>query len=334
MLSASLSSLPSLLLSGLREALEWPLLAWLKCHEPVELLHPDGRREVFVAGRPSSGHAAAAFRAVLLPADEVLFLDLALPDLPEGELLEAVALEVERASPFQLADTVWGMRTRRISDVRLSVRVALTARQTALTRIDAVGGPGARPEVWADAGDPVVIGGFGEAARRTAERRSERFRFVLMALVLAGFCALAVLPFLQLRGVVLDAQRQYAALQASSAPALASRDALGRMRQQAEAVNGSLNGQVDLLGLLEVLSETIPDTTYLTNVEVRGTTVKLTGQGPGASAVVDKLGATPQFAGLRSTSAINRVGRDGDERFSVEFEYRHGVTVASTGAAR
>lgn len=334
MLSASLSLLPSLLLSGLREALEWPLLAWLKCHEPVELLHPDGRREVFVAGRPSSGHAAPAFRAVLLPADEVLFLDLALPDLPEGELLEAVALEVERASPFQLADTVWGMRTRRISDVRLSVRVALTARQTALTRIDAVGGPGARPEVWADAGDPVVIGGFGEAARRTAERRSERFRFVLMALVLAGFCALAVLPFLQLRGVVLDAQRQYAALQASSAPALASRDALGRMRQQAEAISEVVRGQVDLPGLLEILSEVLPDSTHLVSLEARGEEVRLTGQGVSASSVVDKLGALPSFSGLRSTSAISRIGQSGEERFSVELKYRQPSADKPSGAAQ
>lgn len=334
MLSASLSSLPSLLLSGLREALDWPLLAWLKCHEPVELVHPDGRRETYAAGRPAPRGRAVAYRAIVLPADEVLFLDLTLPDLPEDERAEAVALEVERASPFPLAETVWGARTRRIADDRLSVRVALAARQAALARLDAVGGSGLRPEVWADPADPVVMGGFGEALRRKAERRSERLRLVLLGLVFAGFCALAVLPFLQLRAVVLDAQRQYAALQASSASALASRDALGRMRQQAEVVNASVLGQVDLLGLLEVLSEAIPDTTYLTNIEVRGTTVKLTGQGPAASAVVDKLGSLPQLAGLRSTSAISRIGRDGDERFSVEFEYRRPAVLANAGGAQ
>lgn len=334
MLSASLSSLPSLLLSGLREALDWPLLAWLKCHEPVELVHPDGRREAFIAGRPAPGRSAPDYRAALLPADEVLFLDLTLPDLPESERAEAVALEVERASPFPLGDTVWGARARRIADDRLSVRVALTARHAALARLDAISGAGQKPEVWADAADPVVIGGFGESIRQQAERNKARLRLLLLVLGFVGFCALAVLPFLQLRGVVLDAQRQYAALQASSAPALASRDTLGRMRQQAEAVNGSLRDQIDLLGLLEVLSDAIPDTTYLTNLEVRGATVKLTGQGPAASAVVEKLGAMPQLAGLRSTSAISRVGRDGDERFSVEFEYRRPAQVAGAGGAQ
>lgn len=334
MLSASLSSLPSLLLSGLREALDWPVLAWLKCHEPVELVHPDGRREAFIAGRPAPGRPAPDYRAALLPADEVLFLDLTLPDLPESERAEAVALEVERASPFPLGETVWGARARRIADDRLSVRVALTARHAALARLDAISGAGQKPEVWADAADPVVIGGFGESIRRRAERNKVRLRLSLLVLGFAGFCALAVLPFLQLRAVVLDAQRQYAALQASSAPALASRDTLGRMRQQAEAVNGSLRDQIDLLGLLEVLSDAIPDTTYLTNLEVRGATVKLTGQGPAASAVVEKLGAMPQLSGLRSTSAISRVGRDGDERFSVEFEYRRPAPVTSAGGAQ
>lgn len=309
-------------MGGLRESSDWPLLAWLNCHEPVELIHPDGRRESFVSGHVTAG-LHAAHHAVLLPGDEVLFMDLKLPDLPEGELVDAIGLEVERSSPFPPDETVWGWRSHRLDEYSLAVQVALASRKTATFRLETVATGGDRSEVWALAGDrPIVIKGFGESLRRSSEVRQTRLRIGLSILVLAGLGLLVALPFFQMRKVVFDAQDRFATLQAASAPAITKRDALGRIRQQSDAINQTLQGQTDLLGLLEVLSQVVPDSTYLSNLEARGSTVKVTGHGPAASAVVDMLGATPQFASLRSTSAIAKFGREGEERFSVEFEYR------------
>lgn len=329
-------SFVSLFISGLREALEWPWLRWMNRPQPVELIGGDDATGRLPADRKSRTRADKRVCAVVLPADLVLIRELILPDLAEPQKLEALVLSVERSSPFQSSDTVWGSRSQRLDDQRIAVRLALTSRQAIEHHLQTLSGRDASAvEVWAECDPPLVINGFGEGRRLARERSRRHLMLALSGAVLVGCLLLAVWPFMQIRQVVFEAQAAHAAMQQASARALADREALGRARDQAAAISAALQGQVRLLGLLESLSRAIPDSAHLTNLEVQGGLVKLTGQGPAASSIVDKLGASPQFASLRSTSAITRVGRDGAaERFSVEFQFQPSERLSETEPAQ
>lgn len=319
----------------MREVLDWPWLAWTRTQERVDLIDGDDASGFRRDDRSPAATGRGGACAVVLPADLVLARDLVLPDLSEHERMQALVLEVERSSPFAAADTVWGWQARRIDDGLMSIRLALTSRQAVERHLHAFQGlDAARVEVWAERDPPVILSGFGEVRRHARERKHLHRVLALVGAVVVGFVVLAVVPFLQVRQIVFEAQAQYASLQLSSAKALADRDSLSRARTQGEAIGAVLRSQSDLLGLLEALSRAVPDAVHLNNLEVRGDLVKMAGQGPAASAIVDQLGALPQFAGLRPTSAITRVGRDGAERFSVEFRYLAPSNTAEGASSR
>lgn len=318
----AVSSILSTFRAGLREALDWPWLSWLKCPAAVAVSLPNGTRRVMRGARVVPGSESARFSAVVLPPEQILFRRLTLPALADAELVEALALEVANVTPFDAADTVWGWRLDRRDDAAARVTVALTSRRRVEDYLATRSNPaGELPELWADADPPLMLGDFGEQPRALAERRSRRLlaTFGLLTVMLAMLVVSS--PYLQLRQQVFDAQQRFEDLQRNSAAVTANREALIRMRAQGEAIAAVLAAQPDVLALLEELTVTIPDAVYLTNLDVQGTSVRITGQGPAASALVDRLGAQPRFRGLRATSAITRVGDDGTERFSVEFEF-------------
>ena len=300
--------------AGLVEALEWPSLRWLKPEPAVQVFDPER-----LGGQlPSARHVAFC-----MPAGRVLSLEHRLPDLPADALEQALAFEVERASPFGMDNTAWGWRIVERGEDGVTVRLALAAKadiEHVLTELPVA--LRARTEVWAERNPPLWLQGYGEGRRLGAIRRGVALRTTLLAAVVAGFFVLAVTPFLQTRAVVLDAQRQYEQLSQSAAGAVAERDALLRIHAVGEAVALAQKGETTVLPLLETLSLAVPDTAYVAFYEQQGGRVKVTGQGTNVSDLIGKLGGMKEFVGLRTTSAITRVSEDGVERFSVEFYFQ------------
>lgn len=308
--------------SGLHELLDWPLLGWLRAHARIYVLRANGA-EQWIEGDcqliPGKG-ARVLFRAFELPEEYVLFQDLNLPDLPEPALRRALALQVERISPFSPDESVWGWRCLERSDDGLKVRLAVTSRRQIERCRQSLGDrANGIDEVWAEAEPVLLLQGFGEGRRRAFETGRFRLRLTLATVVLAGFFILSSLHFLHLRAITLEAQERYDQLQRVSAEVLAHRDELMRLQSVASTVEHAITTQADLLTAIELLSETLPDSVYVSSLDQDGNVVRITGQGPNASAVVEKLGQVPRFKNVRSIGAITRLNDDGIERFSVEF---------------
>lgn len=324
-MSFSLSSVLALFASGLREALDWPLLSWLRSREPVAVTGSDGT-QFWVRGHSVlAKHAKGKARcqALVLPPEKVLVFDLSLPDLPEAELEKALQLEVERASPFSAEQTVWGWALLARSGSAVAVRLALASRASVEEHRESLGAlSGWRvDEVWAAHEPPVVLRGFGETARAHRERRYTAIALALLLAVLAGGLVLLLLPFMQLRATVFDAQSRYAVLEQQTAEIRANREQLLKLHAIGSALEQSYGAQADLVGAIEALAEALPDSVFVVTFEQRGNVVRFTGQGPAASTVVDRLGAVSAFENFRSTSAITRIDEEGNERFSVEFSF-------------
>jgi len=95
--------------------------------------------------------------------------------------------------------------------------------------------------------------------------------------------------------------------------------ARNRKIAQISAVRNEKKGAVPLVSILEEMSHVIPDTTWLTDIEVDGDTVTFTGFSASAAALISVLEASPLFRSPTFNAPIVRVGNQDGERFTINM---------------
>lgn len=307
---------------GWSEALRWPVFNWLCPGEPVRVVLADGAEEW--AGADPGTRALpvdmSTARAFVLPDELVLVRTLTMPSLTRDDLYDALLLQVATASPFSPDDSVWGWSDRTQEDGRLIVRLAISSRALVEPYLAKRGVSGLSDvEVWAPPADEMlVIGGFGENARRLRNQKRSRNVLAAMALVVCAVILLILSPFLLLRAQAMDAQLRYAALEAEAAPAIETRERLLHASTRLERILQAHHSQIDLVVLLARLTELIPDNAYLERLEINGRQVRIGGVASNAAMLLDQLGSHDGFKDVRTPSAIARRA-DGTETFFIEF---------------
>jgi general secretion pathway protein L len=305
-----------------------PAISWITPQLPVKLLQADGGESLWLGDRRleagAGGARSSVFTAIELPADLVLSRSLVLPGLSQADLRDAIALEVRDSNPFDPADLVWGYRAQAAGPEQVQVTAVLAARRLAVQHIERVqpqSVEAAPPEVWAmvDDGPPIVLQGFGEGlrARRAARGRLLAYGLIVLGLMLAT--AVAVTPAVQLRLRTLQAVAAYQALQQRAGPAVAEREALLRGREDLAGLREVMGEHVDPMVALDVLTELIPDDTWLQRVQAQGTRFTLSGQTPNAAALMNTLSSHPGLRDVRAPSAATRGYGSNRESFVVEF---------------
>lgn len=308
---------------GLREALAWPVFSWLEPVQPVAVLGEDGCEQLCDArtGLPlPTATCQNAVRAVLLPEEFVLRRQLRLPDLCDEDLLTALNLHAVEHAPFPLEELVLGWRKTLRDDGMIDVDLAFTARLHVEQYLrERNFDPVDPPEVWVStAGPALVLRGFGEQRRARSLRRQRVANLAALLVFFLACIALLVTPFLLKRAQIFDAQARYAALSAQTAQSVAQREALVRAASRVRVLSDRLSGRADLSRMLAQLTRALPDTAYLTQLEVAGTKVRIVGAAENAAALVERLAAQPGFLNVKTPSAISR-SADGRETFSIEF---------------
>jgi general secretion pathway protein L len=316
-----LTALPAYLLEGWAEALQWPALRWLTPAEPVRVLEADGTDtcRLGVSSRRIAAPRKVRFAAVALPEDILLRRSLALPPLNDDDVRQAVELDVRSASPFAEDDTAWGYAVRHGEPLR--VDIAITSRRLIERQLEAAGPrlAGIRPEVWADGDPPVVIGGYGEAARLARSRRLRWLLFVLLAVAAVLVGALAVTPTLQLRAQAMEAVRKQQELARAVSTQVQMRDELAKVGDQVRLLAKASEARQDVVALIDEITRRVPDDTVLNRLEIAGNTVRLAGQADNAAQLLQTLGAVPAFREVRAPGGIARAPAGGKEGFAIEF---------------
>jgi general secretion pathway protein L len=328
--------------ASLRQLHDHPALAWITAQLPVRLIEASGGESLWLGGRKLEATGgelrSARFTAVELPADLALSRSLVLPPLSKNDMRDAVALDVRDSNPFDPADLVWGYRTGAAAAGPVNVKTVLASRRQ-VTQYLQTAAPGlvaaATPEVWvmADDGAPVVLAGFGEAARA---RRAARGRMLAYALMLCGLmlaAAIAITPTVQLHLRTLQAVAAYQALQQRAAPAIAQRDAMVRGREDLANLQEVMSDHIEPLVAIDMLTQLIPDDTWLQRVQAQGTRFTLTGQTPDAAALMNKLSSNPGLRDVRAPSPATRAGGTNKESFVVEFTVEPGMLRRPAAAA-
>lgn len=319
-----------------------PALAWITPQFPVRLIEAGGGQSLWLGGSKldatESALGSARFTAVEVPGDLALMRQIELPQLSERDLRDAVALEVRDSNPFDPADLVWGYRSSVGAPGRLDVVTVLASRSQVVQHIeqlapDQLQSPSLEAWVMAPDGVPVVLGGFGEAARARRAVRGRALIYALMVLTLLLATAVAVTPTVQLHLRAAQAAAAYQALLQRAGPAMAQRDALVRGRDDLANLKEVMSDHIEPLVVIDALTQLIPDDTWLQRIQAQGPKFTLTGQTPNAAALMNTLSSNPALKDVRAPSPATRASAN-RENFVVEFTVAPGMlrlTSAATG---
>jgi len=310
----------------LLEPLRWlaarPPLAWLAPRQTVRLLRADGSQALWLGDRPVTGDPAGApFTAVELPEDRVLRRVLRLPALSPQDVRSAVAVEAVAASPFERTDLVYGWRADEAPGGGLLVQIAVSGRRPVAQTLAERLGDAPRAEVWVldERQRPVVLEGYGEAARRRRGDRGAWVGYALLLLALALAAALAVTPTVKLKLRAMQAAMAWSALEPKAATPLAQRDTLVRLQDDLLALQEATADRVDPLAVMDLLTRLVPDDTWLQRLQVQGARVVISGQTPNTAALMNTLSTHPDVKDVRAPNPATRAMGGTRENFTVEL---------------
>lgn len=310
-----------------------PWRRWLTPAMPVRLLLPDGSDAIWSGqGKPlqfkpdAKALARARFVGVVLPEELLLRRSWTLPPLPDVARQSAVELELRGISPFAAGDALSVHAFDPASDGKLQVHAALMSHVHVAQYLAAQSprpGNAADPEAWVGLGPNNaqwrVVPGFGGGRR---ERRQSLWVVLAVFMVLACLAvivAMAITPTLQLRERALQAQQNFAELQAKAAPAMGHRESLVRHAEMLDSVARSTGEQMPAVPTLDLITRWLPDGTFLTNFQVEGLKVRLAGQTDNAANLMRQLGVQPGVQEIKSPTAAVKVPGLNRETFTLEF---------------
>lgn len=317
----------SFLVQPWRELQHLPLLVWLAPLPAVHVLHANGSEALWLGDRLQASDTkrreAAPFVAVEVPREEHLELPVKLPAMPAADRQDALALELRMASPFDAADQVWGWREAAPRGTDAPLTAVLASRKAVQARLDGQRerfGRRGPPEAWAfdSLGRPVVLQGFGEAAR---QRQAARGRWLVWTLLLTALllaAAAALTPTVQLKLRAMQAVRSMAALEQQLGPVLAQREALVKAQGQRDALGELMAERVEPLAVLDLVTQAVPDDTWVQRLQLQGAKLTLSGPTPNTAALMNRFSSLPQVRDVRSPVAATRA-QSGRENYTIEL---------------
>lgn len=314
--------------SRMVDALNRPMFAWLGAQEAVLVIHPDRSTACYLAYQPCTRPQTPRFHALLLPEDITLHRQLALPALSPRDLHAALELEVENTSPFPIETTLWGYRRLPSPDDAGTILLVMTSsdlvQQYRAKMQDIL--PHRQIETWAPTPlGPVPLGDHAESPRQASERRNILFTALSIPFLAATLIALAALPVAISHHQRAQAEIVQQQLQQQTRPLREMRDHLTRTEGIISALLAEQARHPDILPILEALSATMPDGSWVERLEWQGVRLQIRGLADDATALLEQLSALPQLAEVRSSAPITRDPRTGKDRFTFDLDLRQSL---------
>lgn len=319
--------------AGWRDFLWGPRSPVVPVVDETVALYGDGvEPRYFRAGAPADPPGAGVdirSRAVLLPERLVLPRKIRIPRAAEGDLDAAVLLEVQANSPFPADDTCYGWTVVGSDDHFLTLQLVISSSSAIM---EFIGGrfdchEKRAYEVWARVDDShVILNGFGEGARR--ERNRSRMTALGLKLVyiaaalIACFALAAGLKYLELKRV----EAVHESVKSRAAHAMELRERVSAGKQRIDAANALVHETPDLQLELARLTRLLDNDTWLAQVDLQRSRIRIEGQSPDAAKVMQTLSDEEVYETVTAPVAIRKVSRSDLERFVLD------LALASPGA--
>jgi general secretion pathway protein L len=248
---------------------------------------------------------------------------MTLPLAAARELRQVLTFEMDRETPFKSDEIYWDHRletTDRQKD-RLSVRLMLVPKVTLAPLLEALDQIGIRPsraEIadGPDAGSCLPFAGDGSRQYLTS---GWLIRAAALCCVILAIAAVMT-PFVRQEIVRAALDRDIATGRAGAAEADSLRQEIDRLSGSADFVERERDKAGRPLAILAATTDVVPDDTYLTEIELRGHKVTLTGQSATASRLIGALSAAGEFRNPGFAAPITRIEALHSELFTIIAE--------------
>ena len=267
------------------------------------------------------------FRVVLsLDTGLVLRRTIRVPRAAEAEISGVLAFEIERHTPFR-ADEVYfnhSVDSAASDDNTMSVELVIVPHRIVDPLIRGLRALGLGPDVVtvADFDGSLDSAGNRLPAHGVQERRHSGSTAVkLMAmLVLVLAIAAATTPLLRFTSIANDLAAAVHKAKSDAEATLALRNEADRLTRGAQIVARAKAEAPSPLGVLQTLSELLPDGTWIVQLNVTGSDVVLEGRTDSSADLVGMLEASPMFESVQYLSPVTRDAASGSERFGFSLK--------------
>ena len=273
-----------------------------------------------MARLPRAHRKAAVLRT---PPDLLLEQEIVLPLTAEPDLKRVVAYEMDRLTPFRAEQVFWtclaGMRdtVRR----RLHVRLTLVPRGRvepvlAALRLAGLVPCGSRPGPRRDSRRviPLAEDGIGTLVAGASHRRLRTGR-----LRRAGATAIA-LPFILQSIALSQLDARIDALRPQAAAVEALRKQIAGGAATADVVVAARKQVGTPLQSIALLTELLPDDTYVTTLGLRQRKLTVSGRSASAARLIGAMAANPMIHGPAFVAPVIRDETNGEQMFSIRAD--------------
>ncbi|HJU16487.1 MAG TPA: PilN domain-containing protein [Stellaceae bacterium] len=258
-----------------------------------------------------------------LSGRDVLAKTLTLPLAAQADLSQVLAFEMDRETPFKAEEIYWSHRVAAVErdSGQLSVRLLLVTKASLAPLLAALGEAGIVPrraEIadGPDSGATLPLDGNGGHLGRASRR---------LVRPLAACCALLALvaiatPFVRQALMLSTLDRQIAAARAQASEAGELRRAVVRLSAGAALIPEERQKATHPLAVLAAATRVLPDDTYLSELELRGGKVTLSGRSHAAARLIGALAAAGAFHNPAFAAPVTRLEALHAEVFTIAAE--------------
>ena len=273
-------------------------------------------------------HQHARELVLCLPRDKVLTRSLTLPLAAEENLREVLSFEMDRQTPFTAEQVYYDFAVvaRSPAERTLTVDLALATRRMLdelLARLDKRGLHPDRVTINCGKG-----GGFAAVNLLPVENRQRKA--ITPWLVNLALGTLAVLLLVSAVSLPLMNKRQkIKALEPLLETASAQAEEAHRLHKEVDQLTANSRFLTDkkqsslpVLEVMDELTRILPDDTWITRLDIKGTELQIQGQSSSAAALIPLIESSSMLQNPRFRSPVTQVPRSDAERFHLSAETR------------
>jgi len=241
---------------------------------------------------------------------DILAKSLTLPLAAQPELRQVLTFEMDQETPFTPDELYWDHRLEKTDRQknRLSVRLMLVPKASLAPLLGALDQVGIRPgraEI-ADGPDAGSCLPFAADGRRQSSTSSRLVRGAALGCAILALAAV-VTPLVRQEIVLAALEREIAVGRDLAAQADSVRQEIDRLSGSAEFVERERDKAGQPLAVLAATTDVMPDDTYLTEIELRGRKLTLSGHSAAASRLIGALSATGGFRNPGFAAPVTRI---------------------------
>ena len=257
-----------------------------------------------------------------LQPPQSLVREIRLPAAASENLAQVLRYEMDRHTPFTADAVYYGYRLLgRAPDNTLRVQLAVVLRQRLDQWLDRLHARGIYPDrVVADEAPALNLAPSTGRKSRTAS--GVAMQRALGGAVVLALVAVLVLPLWFLRDTAIQLMHEAGQVRAVAMQTERLREERDALEHQARYLVSRKQEQPSTLRVLEELTATLPDDTWLRDMQMRGDRIVIQGLSASASGLIERIESSPLFEDVSFAAPVTTDSRSGSDSFQISLHVR------------